>query len=549
MKIPRALSFCGWLGLMLGILGGKFQLPATAAEKVSFWYSSLEFSIDINDLETDLEIPVEEIDRNAVTKVNSVSPEPAEKWQSLLTQEIRLDRVTISRLFNSALGTKILQSIGEIIRVSPSQNGFYALRSALVLASNSSGTFTLLDVLRQFPGDTININAQAILKLVDVFKQLQTETQREIAAIKQQAAITTVNQNKSATDFTQQPDLEKSGYFTWHQENLALYDQKRDRSLAVALYRPQINLDISVKIPLVIISPGFSTKKETFSYLAEYLASYGMAVAILDHPGSDYAQVKNFLAGTTKEILTAQELIYRPQDVSFLLDELQRKQQVNPSSLGNLNLEKVGIIGHSIGAYTALALGGAKLDLEHLQQYCSTNTVDANWFNPSMVVQCLGSELSSSKNYQLSDRRISAIFALNPFSSKIFGKTGLSQLKIPVAFVGGSQDLFTPILSEQIEPFAWLGSREKYLLLIERGTHGYHRTKLLHTLAIKTTENSFKPQLARSYIQVMSLAFMKTHVTHEAKYRRFLTKNYVRHISQNPMKLNLVNSRSIKSNH
>ncbi len=225
-----------------------------------------------------------------------------------------------------------MQSLGEIIRVSPNQNGFYALRSAFVLASDSSGTFTLLDVLHQFPADTINIDAQAILKLADIFKQLQTETQQQIAAIKQQATVATVNHNKSATDFTQQPDLQKPGSFTWHQENLALYDQKRDRSLAVTLYRPQINLDISVKVPLVIISPGFSTKKETFSYLAQHI------------------------------------------------------------------------------------------------------------------------------------------------------------------------------------------------------------------------ENHFNPQLARSYIKVMSLAFMQNHVVHQAKYRRFLTNNYARHISQKLMKLNLVNYSSIKSN-
>jgi predicted dienelactone hydrolase len=553
----KILRYFGFLGIILSSCWWNLRSQTViAAEKVSFWYSALEFSVDINDLEKNLEIdletPIVEIGSNAFTEVhnqvNLINSQPAPQWQRLLTQEIRLDRVTISRLLHSALGTRILHSIGEIIRVSPHQNGFYALRSALILAPDSSGTFTLLDVVHQFPAETINIDTQAILKLADVFGQLQTETQKEIAAIKEQTAI--ASHSKSVTDFKQQPDknIQNPGYFTWHQENLTLYDQQRDRSLAVALYRPQIDFDTSVKIPLVIISPGFSTEKKQFSYLAEHLASYGMAVAILDHPGSDYAQVKNFLAGTTREILTAQELINRPQDVSYLLDELQRKQQVNPSSLGKLNLEKVGMIGHSTGSYTALALGGAKLDLKHLQQYCSAKTFDSNWFNPSMEVQCLAAKLSPTKNYQLSDRRITAIFAMNPFSSKIFGEPGLSQLKIPVAFVGGSQDLFTPILSEQIKPFAWLGSHEKYLLLIDQGTHAYHHTKLLKTLAINTTKNSFNPQLARNYIKVMSLAFMQTHITHQAKYRRFLTSNYAQYISQKQMKLNLLDSSSIKPN-
>jgi hypothetical protein len=46
MKISIAFSFCGWLGLMLGILGG-IQLPATAADKISFWYSALVILLGI----------------------------------------------------------------------------------------------------------------------------------------------------------------------------------------------------------------------------------------------------------------------------------------------------------------------------------------------------------------------------------------------------------------------------------------------------------------------------------------------------------------------
>ncbi len=558
MKILRALRFSCWLGLMLGSLGWKSQLPATAAEKISFWYGALEFSVDIDDLKTHLG----EIDRDLVTDVNSVNSESLKEWRSLLdtasdesnsqdiavsllTQEFPIDRVTVSRLLNSSLGTRILQSLGEIIRVSHSQNGFYALRSALILAIDSSEKLTLLDVLRQFPADTIQIDAKASLKLADVFTQLQTETKKAIALVKQQAAINT--NNKSTIDFAQQPDIQNPGYLAWQQETLTLFDQKRDRSLAVDLYRPQIELNVSLNIPLVIISHGFSGAKEDFDYLAQHLASYGMAVAILNHPGSDRTQLDNFFAGTTRDILTAREFIHRPQDVSYLLDELQKRERVAPSRLGTLDLERVGIIGHSFGSYTALALGGAKLNIGHLQQYCPSKIIDLNWFNPSVVLQCLASQLSTTKNYQLGDRRIAAIFAMNPMISNVFGEQGLSQLEIPVAFVGGSKDLITPVLLEQIEPFTWLGSQEKYLLLIDRGTHGYDRLNLLETLANSTIDSSFDPQLVRGYIKTMSLAFMQTHLANQTKYQRFLTNNYVKHISKTPLKLSLTRSIQIKS--
>lgn len=557
MKILRALRFSCWLGLMLGSLGWKSQLPATAAEKISFWYGALEFSVDIDDLETHLG----EIDRELVTDVNSVNSESLKEWRSLLdtasdesnsqdiavsllTQEFPIDRVTVSRLLNSSLGTRILQSLGEIIRVNYSQNGFYALRSALILATDSSEKLTLLDVLRQFPADTIQIDAKASLKLADTFTQLQTETKKAIALVKQQAAINT--NNKSTIDFTQQPDIQNPSYLAWQQETLTLLDKKRDRSLAVDLYRPQIELNVSLNIPLVIISHGFSGAKEDFDYLAQHLASYGMAVAILNHPGSDRTQLDNFFAGTTRDILTAREFIHRPQDVSYLLDELQRRERVAPSRLGTLDLERVGIIGHSFGSYTALALGGAKLNIGHLRQYCPSKVIDLNWFNPSVVLQCLASQLSTTKNYQLGDRRIAAIFAMNPMISNVFGEQGLSQLEIPVAFVGGSKDLITPVLLEQIEPFTWLGSQEKYLLLIDKGTHGYDRLNLVETLADSTTDSSFDPQLVRGYIKTMSLAFMQTHLANQTKYQRFLTNNYAKHISKTPLKLSLTRSIQIK---
>ena len=137
---------------------------------------------------------------------------------------------------------------------------------------------------------------------------------------------------------------------------------------------------------------------------------------------------------------------------------------------------------------------------------------------------------------------------MNPISSHVFGERGLSQVKIPVAFVGGSNDLITPVLLEQIQPFAWLGSREKYLLTIDKGVHSYDSSKILGVSIDSESdepkaplrERSFNPQLARDYVKAMSLAFMQTHIAKQTKYRRFLSNNYAQHISKAPMRLYLI---------
>lgn len=526
--------------------------PVMAAEKVSFWYGALEFSIPVDSLETYAKTG--EIDDSLTIYDQYLSPQKLAKLRSTLVHPIDLDTVTIFRWLNTSLGENILKSLGQIIKPSVEQNGFYALRSALILAADSPNKLTLLDILRQFPAETIRVDAKSILKLASTFDELKKDTNQAIASITQQAVREATR--KPEIDFTQQPDLTTSGTFAFQKQTLALENQlenqqsdrpawrSSNRTLAVDFYRPIVEkVAKTVSVPVIIISPGFGADKSNFSYLGEHLASHGFAVAILNHPGSDRRNIKSFLAGTTQEVLEAQELINRPQDISYLLDELQRQEQSNPSPLGTLNLEQVGVIGHSLGAYTGLALAGAKPKIEDLRQHCQGDQVQINsdWFNPSQQLQCLASQLSIHKNYQLADRRIKAVFAINPIGSNIFGEAELNKLQIPVAFVAGSNDLIAPPLLEQIEPFSWLGSRDKYLLLINQGTHTYGSSDTFGRLVSSTTDESFNPQLAREYFQAMSLAFMKTHLVNSPQYRSFLSNDYAEYISHKSMQLDLIN--------
>lgn len=88
----------------------------------------------------------------------------------------------------------------------------------------------------------------------------------------------------------------------------------------------------------------------------------------------------------------------------------------------------------------------------------------------SLLVQCK-SALLPPANYSLHDDRIKAIIAVNPLASSIFGQSGMSQIQVPLMLVAGSQDIVTPAVPEQIRPFTWLSTPNKYLVLIENGTH------------------------------------------------------------------------------
>ncbi|MGG6265530.1 alpha/beta hydrolase family protein [Leptolyngbya sp. AN03gr2] len=123
--------------------------------------------------------------------------------------------------------------------------------------------------------------------------------------------------------------------------------------------------------------------------------------------------------------------------------------------------------------------------------------------------------------------RIKAAIAINPISSSIFGQTSLSQIKIPTMIVASSNDTVAPALPEQIRPFTWLTTSNKYLLLINNGTHFSTITESANsTIPVPTQASGDHPDLARSYMNAFSVAFFQTYVANQPMYRAYLTSAY-----------------------
>jgi len=54
----------------------------------------------------------------------------------------------------------------------------------------------------------------------------------------------------------------------------------------------------------------------------------------------------------------------RPKDVSFVISSLPDIEAKTPGLRGKVDFARIGVAGHSFGAYTAMATAGAKPDLE-----------------------------------------------------------------------------------------------------------------------------------------------------------------------------------------
>lgn len=516
------------------------SLPAQAAETVYVSLGLLEVSVSVESLEKYAKEGIISQELSAYTRY--LTKEQQAKLQEILTTPAELDTIAIAQFLYSPQGEAILRQLGSIIDTKARQGGFYAIRGALILAAADEEGLTLLNFLQHFPTDGLRINSDRGLELVNQLSDFIKETDQAVALIEQQAFEESLKGVDSPKP-TFSENLMASGNIAFTTQTLDLVDRRRNeeqgdfaytpRNIPTNLYLPESST--FARPPLIVISHGLGSDRDTFSYLAEHLASHGFAVASIEHPGSNARQLQALLSGLRNEVSPPSELINRPQDIEFLLDYLERNYSTR------INLNQVGILGQSFGAYTGLAVAGAQIDYEQVFKRCQAQET-ATVLNFSVLLQCQLLRLPI-KDYDFDDPRIKAAFAINPLISKIFGEEGMEAIDVPTLIVTGSADTVTPALVEQIRPFSWLETPDKYLVLLKRGTH-------FSTLAYSADEGVPVPQeaigpdpaIAQAYMKALSLAFFKTYLANQSRYEIYLSSEYTDDISRFPMPIFLLES-------
>lgn len=540
-KLPTGL---GIALLNLGLLMAPVVMPTPArgAERIYLSYGPLEFSLPVESLATYAKEG--KIDRELAAYTDRLSPQQLQQLRKILVTRIDVKPLAIAQFLYSSQGEFVLKRVGQIVETKAGQPGFYAIRAALIQAAASPEGLTPLNVLEKFPTYGIRINSARGFQVIEELSNLIRRTDLAIAAVGRQALveassppIASSSQQRlpslleSPTDyFSRPPDLRQQGASQYTTETLRLTDPSRQRSFPVDLYLPQASGRLT---PLIVISHGLGSDRMTFAYLAQHLASYGFAVAVPEHPGSNAEQLQALINGLANEVTPPAELIDRPLDIKFLLDQLERTYGKR------INVQEVGVLGQSFGGYTALALAGAGISFEQLEKDCAPSNISLNL---SLVLQCRALELLP-KDYKLSDERIKAAIAINPVGSIIFGKSEFSEIQIPLMLVAGSDDTAAPALPEQIRPFTWLSSPNKYLVLIEEGTH-FSTLGEAEGQGIPLPPQVIGPdsKIAKEYMKALSVAFFETYIANNPDYRVYLNSSYARFLSQYILPLNLVQS-------
>lgn len=544
--------------LLLSMLLPSFSIgsSATAAEKIYVNYSILEIPISVPSLEKYTKTGV--LDNNLSVYQNSL--QQLQDLKRILSIKIRLDPSTTKQFLHTLPGEFILQRLAKIItnKSGESTSQIENLRTAIVAASAQPEGLTLLNLVKNYPGYSVNIDLDRGLYMAKNLERLINQTNQAIAIIQEQSKKEAAN----IRNLSLLPDLQNQGNFTVKKSVKKFFDTSRNRQLLTDIYIPESN-NSHQSIPVIIISHGLGLDSSNFRYLAKHLASHGLAVIVPNHPDVLLKKIN------LTKLEEAKELINRPLDIKYILDELEKIDQVHTPFQGKLNLQQVGVFGQSLGGYTALALAGAKINFQQLKNDCTPNALTETW-NMSLLLQCRALELPNNSlteqqvklklklygdlntnlktnlkpnlTLNLRDDRIKAVIAVNPLISSIFGEDGLNEIATPVMLISSSQDAVSPALYEQILPFSWLNKVNKFLVMLVGGTHfssignsepGSEQILLPRELTGDTDQ-------AHTYINTLSLPFFQSYVWERPQYLPYLNAAYAQKISRQSLGLTLI---------
>jgi predicted dienelactone hydrolase len=136
-------------------------------------------------------------------------------------------------------------------------------------------------------------------------------------------------------------------------------DTKRSREIPIRVYLPADK----AAAPVVLFSHGLGGNREGSAYLGKHWARRGFICVFLQHVGSDDSVWKELPIGqrmaALKQAAGLKEFLWRVQDVPAVLDQLEVWNMDTSHALsGRLDLERVGMSGHSFGAVTTQAVSG-----------------------------------------------------------------------------------------------------------------------------------------------------------------------------------------------
>lgn len=386
-------------------------------------------------------------DSDLAVWLNLLEPQSRRGLARLLRAPLLREQSFGSQLLDSWAGGQMLAEVGDLLTTPEGRSTAPQLRSTLRQLLRERREVTALTLLRALPLPELRLSLDSLLDLAEQWRRQISQQSEALAALH-----TLALPKRDA-----RPLLPSESQLSPQRVELTV-SHRRER-LPVDLW-PGQGADTS-RQPWLLVLPGLGGNADQLGWFAGALAQRGWSVAVPQHPGSDGRALREALDGRSPPPGAA-TLEARLRDVAAVLAA---------RTDGRLHLPGNGmvLVGHSLGGLTALLAAGVEPQ-PGLARRCNQAIERLPIGNPSRLLQCeLVSTGLPAPLPRPDDLRGLVLF--NGFGSLLWPDGATAALPVPVMMVGGSLDLVTPPLEEQLQLFLPAGNPHSRLVLVEGGSH------------------------------------------------------------------------------
>lgn len=182
------------------------------------------------------------------------------------------------------------------------------------------------------------------------------------------------------------------------------------------------------KLPMIVVSHGTGGSAEGHMDTAVALAKAGFIVVAVNHTGDNYRDNSAVGKGT--------QLIGRPRHIARTIDYMLTRW----SRRASIDLERIGMFGHSAGGFTALVIAGAEPKMWRGADYCRQHP--QAWGCRYIKRQGLSLEaLGKQRNLTwVHDPRVKAAVIAAPAIGFSLDREALANINIPFQLWVAEQD-------------------------------------------------------------------------------------------------------------